>query len=111
MRFLARLPPREIEGADQVLEGVVVEVASGNQCRLWPAMTYDQAANQTRIGFFLEWRRSATPDDIAEVTAYTDSLMGKRPQILTETTSDPGADDRNVEWLRTGKMPAPRRTN
>jgi hypothetical protein len=42
MRILARLPKREIEGADEVLEGFVGEFASGNQCRIWPAMTYDR---------------------------------------------------------------------
>jgi hypothetical protein len=39
MKLLARLPPREIKGAQKVLDGVVAEVASGNMCRLWPAVT------------------------------------------------------------------------
>jgi hypothetical protein len=111
MRILARLPRREIEGADEVLEGFVGEFASGNQCRIWPAMTYDREANQTRIAFFTEWRRVATPDDIAELTAYTDELMGKPPELLTETNADPCAEQENVEWLRTGKRPVPRRSN
>ena len=111
MRILARLPMREIEGADEVLEGFVAEFSSGNQCRIWPALTYDREANQTRIAFFTEWRRVATPGDIAEPTGYTDELIGKRPEILTETTSDPCAQPENVEWLRTGKPPKPRRAN
>jgi hypothetical protein len=109
MKILARLPSREIEGADQVLEGVVIEVASGNQCRIWPAMTYDADADQTRIAFFTEWRRRATPDDLAELMAYTDSLMGKKPELLNETSADPCADQENIEWLRTGKAPMPKR--
>ena len=86
-----------------MLEGFVGEFASGNQCRIWPALTYDREANQTRIAFFTEWRRVATPGDIAELTGYTDELMGKRPEILTETTSDPCAEQGNVEWLRSGQ--------
>jgi len=74
-------------------------------------MTYDSALNQTRIGFFIEWRRQATPEDVAEVTSWTDRLMGKPPEFRTEGKSDPCADNQNLEWLRTGKMPAPRRTN
>ena len=111
MRILARLPMREIEGADEVLEGFVAEFSSGNQCRIWPALTYDREANQTRIAFFTEWRRVATPEDIAELTGYTDELMGKRPEVLTETTSDPCAEPENVEWLRSGKAPTPKRAN
>jgi hypothetical protein len=74
-------------------------------------MTYDREANQTRIAFFTEWRCVATPDDIAELTAYTDELMGKPPELLTETTSDPCAEPENVEWLRSGKPPTPKRAN
>jgi hypothetical protein len=102
---------REIEGADEILEGFVAEFSSGNQCRIWPALTYDREAHQTRIAFFTEWRRGATPGDIAELTGYTDELMGKRPEILTETTSDPCAEQGNVDWLRSGRKPPPRRTN
>ena len=111
MRILARLPMREIEGADEVLEGFVAEFSSGNQCRIWPALTYDREANQTRIAFFTEWRRVATPDDMAELTHYTDGLMGKRPELLTETASDPCVVQENLEWLRTGRPPKPKRTN
>ena len=111
MRILAKLPKREIEGADEILEGFVAEFSSGNQCRIWPALTYDREANQTRIAFFTEWRRVATPDDIGQLTRYTDELMGKPPELLTETTSDPCAEQENVEWLRTGKPPKPRRAN
>ena len=111
IRILAKLAPREIDGADEVLEGVVAEVSSGNLCRLWPAMTYDDAKNQTRIAFFFEWRQSPAPNDIAEVTAYTNELMGKPPELMTETKNDPGHDASNAEWLRTGTKPARRRTN
>ena len=111
MRILARLPRREIESADEVLEGFVAESSSGNQCRIWPALAYDREANQTRIAFFTEWRRVATPEDIAELTGYTDGLMGKRPEILTETASDPCAEKENLDWLRVGRRPRPRRSN
>ena len=63
MKFLAKLPPREIESADQVLEGVVAEVSSGNHCRFWPALTRDASSNGTRIAFFVEWRQPPTPED------------------------------------------------
>ena len=111
MRILARLPAREIEGADQVLEGVVGEFVSGNQCRIWPALTYDAAANQTRIAFFTEWRQQATPADLSELVSYTDKLMGKAPEVMTETRLDPTTEPDNIEWLRSGKAPKPRRTN
>lgn len=111
MKVLARLPAREIEGADQVLDGIVAEVASGNQVRVWPAMTYAAETNQTRIAFFTEWRRPPTPEDQRELIAHTDALMGKGPALMTETTGDPTADKQNVEWLRTGKPPKPRKTN
>ena len=111
VKFLARLPAREIDGADQVLEGALVEVASGNQCRLWPALTYDAGADQTRIAFFMEWRCAPTPNDMSEITAYTNSLMGKPPALVTETHEDPCTDRENVEWLRSGKPPACKRAN
>lgn len=111
MKFLARLPARVIEGADQVLDGIVGEVASGNQVRVWPAMTYASETNQTRIAFFTEWRLPPTPDDEHELIAYTDALMGKPPALLTECKGDPTAQQENVDWLRTGKQPKPRRTN
>ena len=41
MKVVATLPPREIDGADQVLEGVVAEFESANHCRIWPATTCD----------------------------------------------------------------------
>ncbi len=111
MKLLARIPAREIDGADRVLDGLVAETASGNQCRIWPAMTYDADAKQMRIAFFIEWRGMATPNDTAEVMAFTNSLMGKPPAVITETTSDPCANNENVEWLRTGRLPAPKKTN
>jgi hypothetical protein len=111
LRVLATLPAREIEGADQVLEGMLVEVSSGNQCRVWPAMTYDAERKQTRIAFFLEWRRLSTPDDIVEVTAFTNTLMGKTPSVTTEGNIDPREDQDNLDWLRSGKAPAPKRSN
>ena len=111
MKILAKLPPREIEGADQVLDGVVAEMSSGNLCRFWPALTYDREKDQTRIAFFMEWYQPATPNDIAELTAYTNKLMSKEPEMLTEVKGDPTQDAANTEWLRTGKKPAPRRTN
>jgi hypothetical protein len=111
MNVLALLPKREIEGADEVLEGMLAEVASGNQCRIWPAMTYDREHHETRIAFFMEWRRVPTPDDIAEVTAYTNTLMRKPPELMTEAQSGPCAEQENIDWLRTGKAPKPRRTN
>jgi hypothetical protein len=109
--ILARLPAREIEGAYQVLDGLVGEVSSGNQCLIWPAMRYDAEAHQTRIAFFTEWRVTPTPEDQRELIAYTDSLMGKPPAVITETRADPTTDQENVEWLRSGKPPSPRRTN
>ena len=75
MKVIARLPPREIEGAHQVLEGVVGECISGNYCRFWPAMTYDDQTNQTRIAFFTEWFRPATPADMEEFMAFTNAMM------------------------------------
>jgi len=111
MKILAKLPPREIEGAQRVLEGVVAEVSSGNMCRVWPAMTYDEERNQTRIAFFFEWRTLPTPDEIAEVMAFTNEMMGKAPELLTETKGDPGRETGNAEWMRTGKKPPARRTN
>lgn len=110
MKLLARLPPHEIAGAQKVLDGLVAEVASGNMCRIWPAVTYDSENNQTRIAFFFEWMLDPAPNDIGEVMAYTDELMGKKPELLTtgkESCSDPA----NNEWLATGKMPPPKRTN
>lgn len=41
MKILARLAPREVAGADHVLDGMLAEVASGNQCRVWPTETRD----------------------------------------------------------------------
>jgi hypothetical protein len=111
MRVLASLPARHIDGADQVLDGIAAEVASGNQVRVWPALTYDWEANQTRIAFFTEWRRSPTPEDQWELITHTDALMGRGPALMTETQGDPTADKQNVEWLRTGKPPKPRKTN
>jgi hypothetical protein len=111
VKVLARLPSREIDGADQVLPGVVAEVASGNQVRVWPAMTYDRQADQTRIAFFTEWRRRPTPEDERELIAYTDAFMGKAPALRTECHGDPTIQQENVDWLRTGKIPKPRRTN
>lgn len=108
MNILNILPPREIEGADEVLDGVVLECQSGNVCRVWPAMTYDRERDQTRIAFFMEWYRPATPDDIAEVTEYTNGLMGTGPELLTE---GPMLSQENVDWLRTGKAPRPRKAN
>ncbi len=63
MRIVNKLAPREIDGADEVLDGVVAELSSGNYVRFWPAMTYDTEANQTRIAFFTEWYLPPTPDD------------------------------------------------
>jgi hypothetical protein len=111
MKLLARLPPREIEGADRVLDGAVAEVASGNRVRLWPAMTYVPETNQTRIAFFTEWRLPPTPEDERELIAATDEMMGKPPELITETKGDPTVEQENVDWLRTGKAPKPRRTN
>ena len=111
MRIVNRLPPRPIEGADTVLDGVVAEVASSNLCRFWPALTSVAGSNQTRIAFFMEWLRPPTPDDQAEVMAYTDKLMGKAPEVATEVHGDPTADQANVGWLRSGKKPKSRRTN
>jgi len=111
MRIVGSLPPREVEGAEQVLGGVVGELASGNVCRFWPAMTYDRDADQTRIAFFVEWYQSPTPDDQRELTAYTDNLMGGPPALATECKGDPTASQENVEWLRSGTPPKPRRSN
>ena len=111
MRIIGELPPREVEGADQVLNGVVGELASGNYFRLWPALTYDREANQTRIAFFIDWYQPPTPDDQGEVTAYTNKLMNGSPELATETHGDPTTDKENVEWLRSGKKPKRRRTN
>jgi hypothetical protein len=38
-------------------------------------------------------------------------MMGKAPELLTETKGDPGREPGNAEWLRTGKKPARRRGN
>ncbi len=111
MKILATLPPREIEGADEVLSGMVGETASGNQVRVWPAMTYVPDTNQTRIAFFMEWRLPPTPDDEAEVIAYSDKLMGKSHDLMTTCKGDPTVEQENVDWLRDGKRPKPRRTN
>ena len=112
MKILANLPPRKIEGADEVLEGFVGECASGNQVRAWPAMTYDDERNQTRIAFFTEWRQGPTPNDTAELIAFTDSMMGKPPELMTECgKADPTTVKENIDWLRTGKAPARRRAN
>lgn len=77
MNFLARLPSREIEGAHEVLDGLVGEVSSGNQCRVWPAMTYVPQTNQTRIAFFVEWRFPSTPEDDAELMALHGHVDGQ----------------------------------
>jgi hypothetical protein len=111
MKILARLPSREIEGAHEVLDGLVGEVSSGNQCRVWPAMTCVPETNQTRIAFFVEWRFPSTPEDDAELMAYTDTLMGKPPEVVTGTTEDPCSVEENVEWLRSGKRPKRKRAN
>jgi len=104
MKIIANLPPRDIEGADQVLSGLVIECASGNHCRVWPAMTYDADADQTRIAFFTEWRQPSTLEDMAELMAFTDGLMGKPPAVVTEGP-DPCTDQQNVNWLRIGQKP------
>ncbi|HZT29438.1 MAG TPA: hypothetical protein VFA33_06125 [Bryobacteraceae bacterium] len=111
MRIIGSLPPREIDGAEQVLGGVVGELASGNYVRFWPAMTYDAETNQTRIAFFTEWYMPPTPDDQRELMAYTDKLMEKPPELTTESKGDPTTNQENVEWLRSGKKPKPRRAN
>ncbi len=111
MKILAGLPPREIAGADQVLSGVLAQVASGNEVQVWPAMTYDREANQTRIAFFTVWWRPPTPEDQRELVEYTDALMGKPPALMTECKGNPAEQQENVDWLRTGKPPKARRTN
>jgi hypothetical protein len=111
MQIIGTLPPREIDGADQVLDGMVVETTSGNHCRFWPAMVSDDAAQQTRIAFFMEWRCMATPEDIAEVTALTNELMGATPAFTTESVADPCTNPENLEWLRSGKIPPPPKAN
>lgn len=100
-----------IEGATE-LDGVLAAVESGNEVILWPTLTYDEGKDQTRIAFFLEWRNASTPNDIAEVIAFTDSLMDKTAAFYTETPNggDPFADERNTEWLRAGTPPKSGRT-
>ncbi len=60
MKILGTVEPREVEGADTSLDGYLIECRSGNQCCVYPALTYDAGANQTRIAFFTGWhdRRS-----------------------------------------------------
>ncbi len=103
MKILGTLPPREIKGADEVLEGAVFMMASGNLCRFWPAMTADMETDQTRIAFFMEWYQRPTDADVAELTAHTDQLMGKPSEFVAGGTGD----ERALEWLRTGKEPKP----
>jgi hypothetical protein len=110
MKIIAVLAPRDIEGADSVLEGFVVELASGNVCRIWPALTEDLEHNQTRIAFFTELWREPTPADTAEIMAITDDLMGGPPALFSESLN-PCDTQANLEWLRSGKVPPKPRTN
>lgn len=110
MKVIGKLPPREIEGADVVLDGMVGEVESGNRCAVWPAMTRVEGADQARIAFFIEWKRDTTPDDLSEAMAFVNKVMGgDQPLFLTEGKGDPTRIAENTEWLRNGKVPPPRR--
>jgi hypothetical protein len=110
MRLLKTLPARKSSAAT-VLEGVLAETSSGNHCRFWPAITRDAATKETRVAFFIEWRCMATPDDIAELTALTDEIMGGTPAFFTDGIIDPWTNEENLEWLRSGKTPPPKRAN
>ncbi len=105
MTILGKLEPREIEGADEVLEGVLAEFTSGNQCCIWPAMTYDSGLRQTRIAFFTGWRTQPSDADFQELVAYTDGLMGKSRDFATFAKGDPCTNATAVTWLATGEKP------
>ena len=106
MTILDRLPPRDIDGADVVSEGLL-EASSGNLCRLWFAFTHVPEQNQTRIGLFYEWRCATTQGDLDEALAFANMAMKRqKPELVTTTVSaDPCKDRANSEWLRTGKLP------
>jgi hypothetical protein len=37
--------------------------------------------------------------------------VGKGPVFITETKDNPTVEQESIDWLRTGKMPKPRRVN
>ncbi len=105
MTILGKLEPREIEGADEVLPGMLLQFNSGNQCYMWPALTYDPALDQTRIGFFTGWKTEPSNEDTQELMAYTNDLMGKPPDAITAHKGDPFVHPANTKWLATGEKP------
>ncbi len=108
MHILGKIPAREIPGADEVLEGFVAQMDSGNFCRCWPALTYDTEKHETRIGFFMEWVSLPSLEDQAEFTAHTDQLMGREAMFSRAGNS---FDEESLRWLRTGKQPKVQKPN
>lgn len=105
MNILGRLAPRQVDGADEVLEGILWESASGNRCCVWPVLTHDLELRETRVAFVTGWRVEPSPEDFKELMAFTDSLMGKAPDFVTAHQGDPCTNSVNTEWLRTGQKP------
>lgn len=111
LRVIGLLPPREIPGADRVLDGFVIQTSAGNFCRIWPAMTEDSDKDQTRVAFFMEWKDLASPEDIQEVTELTNELMNNAEPVVGIVGQETPFVAENLEWLRSGKLPKPKRPN
>jgi hypothetical protein len=111
LRIIAKLGPREIEGADRVLDGAVYVLNSGNLCRVWPAMSRVAGKEQTRIAFYSEWQNPPTPEDSREFMELCNYWMGRDPEVMIESEAPADVKRASSEWLKSGAKPQAKRTN
>lgn len=105
MRILGMVEPRVIEGADEVYPGMWAECQSGNCVMVWPAVTHDAVARESRIAMFFAWKEPATEADLKEAQECIDQLMGGPPDLVIYSADEQRDEKQLQDWLRTGAEP------
>lgn len=111
MQLLKILPPRNIPGADEVLNGSRLRCCSGRTVDIWPCMT--RSKDGVRIAFYQGWREPPTESEAAEVRQYLTDFMAKatglkRPVLHLRSDSPnthDAAEKQAEQWLKTGEIP------
>jgi hypothetical protein len=97
-KIVGRAPQQKIEGADKVLQSVLVEVDSGNLAICTPAIS------GTRAVVYMSWTRPPAESEVAEIWALMERMgMQKPDQIGSAPTADE-AGKWVTDYLKKGKQ-------
>jgi hypothetical protein len=97
-KIVGRAPQQKIQGADKVLESVLVKVDSGNVAICTPAIT------GTRAIVYMSWTRPPAESEVNEVCALLETMGMPKPEKVDTASTPEEAGKWVTDYLKKGKQ-------